>query len=739
MAGSAVIGALRVILGLDSADFESGVKRATQKTNEIDSAMSKVGKVIAGAFTVGAVVNFGEKIFDAASRIHDMSAAVGFSAEAFQRNKFAVEQSGGSVETFSRAAQKLNAALGDGNKSTVAALKAAGLEFESIRNMKPEQAWTAVTNAVGKIEDPLTRAHVAQELFGKGAVELLPGMIEGYEKIGKAATVMSDDTVDRLEAAQDAWDKFGDKVTIVSGEALGGLMKATEAAASGFTKLWGDVKATATGGIEGHRQYLESLKALAEQETKTAEASTEARKQQGPSIEELIEQQKREAEAAKKAQAAQEAHTKAVMAYVNAWNGSDLSAKAKLLAEAYAKLTPAQKTNSDVMERVAKDAAELESKGITLGGVLHDLAMHHAGVAAAASLNEKVTRGLINTTGMYTVTAEHLNKQTDAAIHSFAQFVDVNTDLATALGQTGYLIGGLPDPPVEGWARWADAGKQAMDMVSAGFARSIAAMLTGAASLKDGFIGIWHAIADAFSSVLEDMLSGFIKGFLGDVMSNLGKAAANIASSLMDFGKTAVSGLGSLLSGGIGSLFIVGLPLVIAGMKKLGEVIWSGLKKFGSWIGGLFHGEGEKTNDVRDQWMQAMGGFEGSRQVLAGHGNDAQLIAAFDKAYYAGDRGGFEAGRSAFEQRLMELDMGSMGADVPGFATGTGGKYLDFGAGTLAMLHGPEMITPKGVDMPDLGAVSMRPLILQVDGRAFGRVMFNPLAREAARMQVTQG
>jgi TP901 family phage tail tape measure protein len=43
-----------------------------------------------------------------------------------------------------------------------------------------------------------------------------------------------------------------------------------------------------------------------------------------------------------------------------------------------------------------------------------------------------------------------------------------------------------------------------------------------------------------------------------------------------------------------------------------------------------------------------------------------------------------------------QVNLPDFSPDVPGFATGTGGRYLDFGKGTLAMLHGKEKITPIG-------------------------------------------
>jgi len=220
----AAIGKLRTMEGA-AGTTTTAFKTAETATGQWGSAL--VG--LAGAFGVGlsvnALKNYAIGVIETGAAIGDMSQKLGISAEAVQRFGYAADQSGASIQTVDRAIKSMNENLAEGSTSTIAALNAAGLEFDTIRRMAPEDAFIAIGDAVAGIEDPMVRAQVATELFGKAGQELIPTFLAGIEQIGAATKVMSDETVERLKAAQDAWSRFGNSVTVYSGEAIGGMSK----------------------------------------------------------------------------------------------------------------------------------------------------------------------------------------------------------------------------------------------------------------------------------------------------------------------------------------------------------------------------------------------------------------------------------------------------------------------------------------------------------------------------------
>lgn len=67
---------LLVKIGLDAKEFESGLKETTETaedtSNELKKTFSKIGQVIAGAFTAKQVIDFGAKCLEMASNVEEM-------------------------------------------------------------------------------------------------------------------------------------------------------------------------------------------------------------------------------------------------------------------------------------------------------------------------------------------------------------------------------------------------------------------------------------------------------------------------------------------------------------------------------------------------------------------------------------------------------------------------------------------------------------------------------------------
>ena len=297
----------------------NALKAVPAATDNILSGLSKMGAALGIGFSVGAVINFGKSVFDAASQIHDLSEQLGISSEAVQGFKFAAEQSGSSLDAVASAITKMNQHLSAGDDSTVAALKAAGLSFQNIRNLSPEDAFLAIADAIQKVPDPMKQSELAITLFGKSAAELLPAIKEGFRGVSDGASKMSEETIKSLEAAQDAWTHLGNQVVIVSGNMIGALTRAGNALTSSFSTFGHFVS-------ESFRVGAASAAAMAIVEAE-AKKLPDAMNPAARSIGETTEEQKKAAKAAND-------HAQAVQNLADKFSGASSIRDAKLAIEA---------------------------------------------------------------------------------------------------------------------------------------------------------------------------------------------------------------------------------------------------------------------------------------------------------------------------------------------------------------------------------------------------------------------
>lgn len=243
-AGGAVIGALRAVLGLDTAQFEEGTKRAKKETGSlksaIGSAMPAIGAaVVAGAAIAGAaLINFGSKALQSADDIGDAAARIGISAEAFQKLQAAAVSAGGSPELMTAALDKLNVGLGafiaTGKGPAASAFADLGIasQITSGQIKTADQAFYAASTALEGIKSPAEKARLSMQLFGKAAgVDMLEvtavggAALKGFgDQAAASGRVMSDEMITKLADAKLQMDVFktgaSQMATVLAGQAV---------------------------------------------------------------------------------------------------------------------------------------------------------------------------------------------------------------------------------------------------------------------------------------------------------------------------------------------------------------------------------------------------------------------------------------------------------------------------------------------------------------------------------------
>ena len=245
MAGSSVIGALRVNLGIDSAQFTAGLKAS-------QASLAKFGKTVAVGFAAVATsaaaagVALGVAVRGAIDNADELSKAaqkVGITTEALSRLKYAADFSDVSLEQLTGGLGRLSKSMLDvagGSKGPAAtAFKALGIAVtDAAGNLRNSDAVFAdIADRFGQFEDGSTKTALAISLFGKSGAELIPLLNSG--KDGLAAMAAESDKLGLTISARTgkAAEAFNDTLTKI-GKIMGGVVnKVMEAALPALQSL----------------------------------------------------------------------------------------------------------------------------------------------------------------------------------------------------------------------------------------------------------------------------------------------------------------------------------------------------------------------------------------------------------------------------------------------------------------------------------------------------------------------
>ena len=175
------VAALRVSLSADTTKLRKGLAAARAQ-------MAKLGAAVAGvAASFGAIVNSGLSGADAIAKLADRTGA---SVESLSALEYQARLSDASLSDLEDAFNDLNRNIDEARNSTsnqARALARLGLDYRRLQQLRPEQQFAVISDALNKVTRESVRAKLGNDLFGGSYRRLLPLIKGGSEGMKRAA------------------------------------------------------------------------------------------------------------------------------------------------------------------------------------------------------------------------------------------------------------------------------------------------------------------------------------------------------------------------------------------------------------------------------------------------------------------------------------------------------------------------------------------------------------------------
>jgi hypothetical protein len=212
------------------------LQQATSGAVEKTSMLTRGMQGLIALVSARAIVGMASDVLDLTSKLSDLAAKTGMSAEALQRLSFVTSQSGVSLEQIATGATKLGRALVEGDKSAVKAVQALGLEVQELIAMGPEGAFLAIGEAIAKVPNPMEKAALATAIFGRAGAEYLPAFTTNMTQLAaeaqRSGAILSNDLVAAGDKAGDAFTRLKAAGTAVIGQLFLPIVPALEVVAT---------------------------------------------------------------------------------------------------------------------------------------------------------------------------------------------------------------------------------------------------------------------------------------------------------------------------------------------------------------------------------------------------------------------------------------------------------------------------------------------------------------------------
>ena len=218
------IARLGVALGLNTAEFQSGLKGAMAGLEKVKDAAKVVGVAILAAGTAMAYMT--KKSIDNMDKLAKQAQMAGVTTESLSALAYAADLAGVSQDTLVLSMAKLSKGMSDAAMNTGEALKgfnALNIDYKNLEST--DEAMLQISERFAGMADGANKTAIAMSLFGRSGAQLIPllnGGRDGVEKLRaeaeKLGLVIGGDTTKSAEQFNDSLTQLGSIFTGLGNE-----------------------------------------------------------------------------------------------------------------------------------------------------------------------------------------------------------------------------------------------------------------------------------------------------------------------------------------------------------------------------------------------------------------------------------------------------------------------------------------------------------------------------------------
>jgi hypothetical protein len=269
----ATIASLNSKLTLNTANFRTGLQSATRSVRDFaGNARSSVSSITGSIFNMrnlvagiaaGATVALIKSQMDSIDATAKVSDAIGIQTEKLIGLRHASGLAGVGQEQLDKSLKKMVLNVADaqrGSGEAAAAFAELGLSAEQLATMTPDQQFSAIADGLAGVESQSQKAALSYKIFGREGVNLLnvlnlgsEGLAASQAEAEKLGLTFSRIDAAKVEEANDAITKVGERITALGQQLAIGLAPYVTAVANSLLDLGGDGQTMAermTGGFE---------------------------------------------------------------------------------------------------------------------------------------------------------------------------------------------------------------------------------------------------------------------------------------------------------------------------------------------------------------------------------------------------------------------------------------------------------------------------------------------------------